>query len=966
MVESKIGQKIGHIRIVEVLARGGMGDVYVGVDETLERRVAVKAVRSEFRLAPEAKQRFLAEARTLSQLDHPNICQVHDFLEGDHCDYLVLELVEGCSLRGAIADGLKPAEALAIARQLLDVLAAVHERGVVHRDLKPDNVMVTATNQVKVLDFGLARSATEEEPGARSVTVDALVGTPAEGSVLVKTRLGTVVGTAGYMSPEQARGEPATAASDVYAVGLILQELLTGRPAFPRELPPAALVEMAATGQSLRATGLSPDLELFIERLKSPAPAARPSAQEAARELAEILARPRRRRRRVLAASLAALVLLAAAVPLSLWWRERARAAARASLAQRFAAEARDAEWLMRVAHMLPRHDIRPAKAEVRQRIAALQEEMERIGALAAGPGHYAVGRGLLALRDYAQARAQLEVAWHDGYQTPEVACALGTALGGLYRQELELAGRITDPAQREARRTEIARSLGRPALEYQRLGRDARLLPSQYVAALIAFHEERFDDAIALAKKAAAAVPWFYEANLIAARGELELGERRYRRGELDSAFEHYQRALDILAEVRKVAPSDASGHAFTASVWNAIALVRLYGRKGDVEEAATHALEACDDAEAVDAESLAAITARSTAHLAIAVAQARRKQPNADELRLAETAAERAVKLGPDSTVANFNLGFLREHTGDLEGAAADYRRALELDPSSARIHNNLGHVYRQLGRFDEATAELEKAIALEPHLMVAYENLANVLLYNTGRIREGIQVCRRQLAVNDDAMWGHLKLAQALMFLGDLEQAQGEAERARAITGDDPDMLWTLVSILRLKGAYREALEPLQRYLKVTGHATWGYYLRGVIYDDLGDTATARRDFETFLRKQRESLETTPSSDLPRYGVALGLARLGRIDEALAEGRRARDACSRGEDVCSFDYARVLAVCGHEDEAITELRRAFEAGYRDPIWTRANQDFESLAGDERFNALLAEMTAAPDSSR
>jgi len=212
----------------------------------------------------------------------------------------------------------------------------------------------------------------------------------------------------------------------------------------------------------------------------------------------------------------------------------------------------------------------------------------------------------------------------------------------------------------------------------------------------------------------------------------------------------------------------------------------------------------------------------------------------------------------------------------------------------------------------------------------------------------------------------MWGHLKLAQALMFLGDLEQAQGEAERARAITGDDPDMLWTLVSILRLKGAYREALEPLQRYLKVTGHATWGYYLRGVIYDDLGDTATARRDFETFLRKQRESLETTPSSDLPRYGVALGLARLGRIDEALAEGRRARDACSRGEDVCSFDYARVLAVCGHEDEAITELRRAFEAGYRDPIWTRANQDFESLAGDERFNALLAEMTAAPDSSR
>lgn len=246
-----------------------------------------------------------------------------------------------------------------------------------------------------------------------------------------------------------------------------------------------------------------------------------------------------------------------------------------------------------------------------------------------------------------------------------------------------------------------------------------------------------------------------------------------------------------------------------------------------------------------------------------------------------------------------------------------------------------------------------------------MVAYENLANVLLYDTGRIAEGIQVSRRQLAVNDDAMWGHLKLAQALMFLGDLETAQKEAERARALDGDNQDMLWTLVTILRLKGAYREALHPLQRYLVVTGYVAWGYYLRGVIHDHLGNTAAARRDFETFLRKEREDLKANPSSDLLQSGVALGLARLGRTKEALAEGREAFAACKRGQGWCSYDHARVLAVAGEHDAALAALEDAFNAGYRNAIWTRVSQDFESLAGDERFTALLADMTGTGERS-
>ncbi len=219
-----LGEQIGHIRIVDVLGEGGMSTVYVGYDHKLQRKVALKAIRSEYRLREEAKARFLREARILTQLDHPHVCTIHDFIEGDDCDFLVLELIKGKNLREAMKDDLDHATKMSIAGQLLGLLVAVHGQGVIHRDLKPENVMITGSGSVKVLDFGLSRSA--EELGSTSSIAETLgldeVPTEADPdktfssakggrSVYVKTKLGTVLGTIGYMSPEQARGEPATA-----------------------------------------------------------------------------------------------------------------------------------------------------------------------------------------------------------------------------------------------------------------------------------------------------------------------------------------------------------------------------------------------------------------------------------------------------------------------------------------------------------------------------------------------------------------------------------------------------------------------------------------------------------------------------------------------------------------------------------------------------------------------------------
>ncbi len=155
--DSLVGQSVGRIRVQKFLDRGGMGEVYVGFDETLQRQVALKAMRARHRLAAGPRARFLREARMLSQLEHPNICKIHDFIEGDDTDFLVLELIEGENLADLLAVGIDAHQKMEIVTRIAEVLEVAHSKGVVHRDLKPDNVMVTSEGVTKVLDFGLAR-----------------------------------------------------------------------------------------------------------------------------------------------------------------------------------------------------------------------------------------------------------------------------------------------------------------------------------------------------------------------------------------------------------------------------------------------------------------------------------------------------------------------------------------------------------------------------------------------------------------------------------------------------------------------------------------------------------------------------------------------------------------------------------------------------------------------------------------
>jgi serine/threonine-protein kinase len=253
----------GRYRLREELASGGMGTVWAAEDETLGRRVAVKILNEGLADDPRFIERFRREARAAAGLSHPNLAGVFDYGDEGSRPYIVMELVDGETLADRLARSgpLAPAEAAEIAAHVADALAEAHAGGVIHRDIKPANVMLSARGPVKVMDFGIASSSMSTN----------------------LTATGTVVGTARYLSPEQARGERATPASDLYALGILLYEMLTGAAPFDLESPVATA--MAHVGQPARPVrevraDIPPDLAALVDQCLEKDPSQRPPSAE--------------------------------------------------------------------------------------------------------------------------------------------------------------------------------------------------------------------------------------------------------------------------------------------------------------------------------------------------------------------------------------------------------------------------------------------------------------------------------------------------------------------------------------------------------------------------------------------------------------------------------------------------------------------------------------------------------------
>jgi serine/threonine-protein kinase len=286
----KPGTQLGPYEITAPLGAGGMGEVYRATDTKLKREVAIKVLPDDVAGDSERLARFEREAHVLASLNHPHIASIYGLEESDGVPCLVLELVEGQTLAERIATGSVAAEeTLEIARQIASALEAAHEKGVIHRDLKPANVKITPERSAKVLDFGLAKAFADE---SAEISGDASLSPTLTMSA---TRAGVILGTAAYMSPEQARGKPVDKRTDIWAFGCVLYEMLTGRQAFPGETASDSIAGILGREPDWRALASTTPLQIreLLERcLRKDRRDRLHDIADARIEIAEVLADP--------------------------------------------------------------------------------------------------------------------------------------------------------------------------------------------------------------------------------------------------------------------------------------------------------------------------------------------------------------------------------------------------------------------------------------------------------------------------------------------------------------------------------------------------------------------------------------------------------------------------------------------------------------------------------------------------
>lgn len=823
-----------------------MGELYAGFDETLGRRVALKAIRAEHRLHPQARARFLREARVLSQLDHPNICRLYDYLEHAGRDFLVLELIEGRSLEQAIRDGLSRERQMAVAEGIAAALVAAHAEGVVHRDLKPPNVMLTTAGEVKVLDFGLAwmerrRGLAEAEaasvggevaadgppteeawampPGGpsgkpatggsptpgldrtmpRSSGADdpftardaAAAPAPAEtpgypstaasATAAEATVRGTVMGTPAWLSPEQARGVSATTASDMYAFGLLLQALFTGRSPHPPGLAPAALVARALQNETLPPTGAPKEIAALIGRLVAAAPAARPTAVEAAARLAVIRETPRRRLRRLAAAALVAIAILGG-VKYTLDLRhERSLAVAARAEAEHRRGQAEDLVGFM---------------------LGDLRERLEPVGRLDALDG--VADKAL----DYFASLDPEELDDDDLFRRSKALTQIGEVR--VAQGDLEAAGRSLEEAHALASGLVARRPdagdwlLGLGAIEFW-LGNVAWLRGDLPAA------EERFRAYLAVAERLVALDATNPDFRLELAYAHSNLGTIQQARGEHRGALDHFRRTIDAKRQLAESDPDNLEWQRELASSLSWLGQTLL--AEGELGEAIRH----YEDGLGI----LVRLAARrpDDTQVRYLLAIAHHKVGAAREMREAGDAALRHLEV---------SLALCRELVA-LDPANGDWRREAAIGDqwlgralSRRRPGDGLDHLRRAVARLEDLLAADPSHTERRLDVVYARTDLAHALAA-AGQSAAAVAEAERGVAhlaalpAAEGADRRREIEGRAWLGLGDARRAAGRPPEARAAWEHAAEVLAPVAAGSRdprLVGPYAGALVRLDR--------------------------------------------------------------------------------------------------------------------------------------------------------
>jgi serine/threonine-protein kinase len=804
------------------LGAGGMGSVFKAFDPKLNRFVALKFLLTADR---QHAITFLDEARAQAQVEHPLICQVYEVGEVEGQPYIAMRFIDGRPLVEAAASFPLPTK-IRLIQQVADALHAAHQKGLIHRDVKPGNILVTTNQKGElrciVVDFGLAQ------------TLDTRMGEGTE-----------VAGTPDYLSPEQLQGGPIDHRTDVYSLGAVFYELLTGRVPFSGRTISETLRRISdghPQPPSALDSTIPRDLDAILLKSLAHEPAARyASAIDLSRDLGRFLAGEpieahsaglgyralkfvRRHRWVALASALGLATLLAVA---ALGLHARRQTERRAQLAARFGEQVKEMEAAMRFATLLPAHDTSRQRRELDASMESLTLEMKALGPIAEGPGNYALARANLARGRYELAKEQLERAWASGYQRPEVAVALGEAIGQLYEEATYASPIPRSTVIAQATREELGRVLRDPALLYLRAG--SRDTSGLYLQALIAFYEGRYEDAMATADASYASRPWFYEARLLVAKVHQAQGQEASHAGRYEEALADFDRAEAVLRELSDVARSSAPIQIAACRELNQRNETRR--ALGAIDQAAIdEAMAACDRALALDPEAAEAYSLKARISWRWADEIARHGEDPRPELERAIQFASAAIERNPQSSAAYQNLAAAQRVTGSwqalrgidpvpaLEQAVAAAEAAIERQPEVAIGYNSLGNAHIMLARqqiargtdpnerVEKAIAAYGKAIELNPLYTPALLNLGGAWTTRadwetelgqdpTASIEQALVTLRRAIEINPNYLQLHNNLGNAYNTLA----------IARIRRNEDPT-----AQITAAVESYRRALE------------------------------------------------------------------------------------------------------------------------------------------------------------
>jgi serine/threonine-protein kinase len=897
-------ERAGRVHLLGEIARGGMGAVLRGHDPEMGRELAVKVLLPAHRGNSNLLHRFVSEARLAGQLQHPGIVPIHDVGSlADGRPFFTMKLIQGRTLADLLAQRPEPGHDLPqFLRYFEAVCQAVgyaHSRGVIHRDLKPLNVMVGAFGEVQVMDWGLAKRLVEGSRGRESPEFPTPPGTRVPGSPGY-TQPGTVVGTPGYLAPEQARGQAGDQRTDVFGLGAILCEILTTAPPF-RSAGVLDLLQQTREGDLGDATarldhcGADAELVRLAKDCLAAEPADRPADGSAvATRLAEYLAGVQARLRQAELERAQAQVKV-----LEQRKRQRLTLALAASVLLTVCLGGGGYAWLQQ------------QRAERRSTTARVVDEALQQVALIRGSAGASMGGDLSG---WAAAEAELKRA--------EALVDQGEAEPALRERVAEVRAEV------EQGRAEAQRRADDVAAE-RRLVARLEAIRGEHIEH---FDAKRADDAYAEAFRAFGLDPEVVEpkvagARLVARAGTAEIAaalddwsvlrwlhwgpgkeEGRWQRlVEVARAADPDRwrnrlravlgRARDEGAASLKKLADDGAGLERQPAI-SLVLLATLLRSVGEVEQSVEVLRRAWrrfptdfwinnllgmsswsrDHFERRE-EAVRFLSAATAARPGSAVAHSNLGAALEDQGKAEDAIAcyRRAIALDPRFVGAHHNLAFALKAKGKVEEAIACYRKAVAIDPRFARSHSNLGTALKEQGKLDEAIACYRRAIDLNPRSTGDHNNLGTALQAH-GKVDEAIESYRKAIELDDKLAGTHNNLGGALALQGKWDQAIKCYRKAIALDPRFAMPHYNLGNAFKAKGQVNEAIECFRRSIALDSNYA-------PAHSNLGSGLMVKGKVEEAIACFRKAIALDPREAMPHYNLGNALKEQGKMEEAIA---------------------------------------------------------------------------------